>query len=347
MDEAPSPPNGMLLLGYLLTIAGVIYIFIAFNMDVSVSMSSTYVPGYGSVGGGEIANIELIARRQNHLIIASLVTAVGALFAIFGHRNDKPPAVQSPAARSTNKPFEGERDLASDPYRLWLVETYGVARNEVLDRFIVGETTFASLDEALIHVHGLEQHKIDQAKEKADQIRLRREELAEAERLRAAREEAEWQRLKPKLVVGAILGVVALVLAYFMFKETPEERQARLAREETERVQALEAAEKKFGISLPDDTKTVEITENAGDLTYLCDGRLNGSVLRFSTALGQKQIRDSLSKNLGVGHATYEILPDKFDWWWDKRGKRYTLTMIGEKPPTAANLCMTDESGQE
>jgi hypothetical protein len=53
--------------GYFFIFVGIAYLIFAFNMDVSVSTSSTYIPGLGSVGGGEVANLDLMARRQNHL----------------------------------------------------------------------------------------------------------------------------------------------------------------------------------------------------------------------------------------------------------------------------------------
>ncbi|MFM5906220.1 MAG: hypothetical protein ACKOPO_01305, partial [Novosphingobium sp.] len=64
----------MKIFGYILIVIGAAYLILAFNMDVAISTPSTYVPGYGDVGGGAVANLDLMARRQNHLMVAGLIT---------------------------------------------------------------------------------------------------------------------------------------------------------------------------------------------------------------------------------------------------------------------------------
>lgn len=324
----------MKILGYWLIAIGVVYLFFAFNMEVSVSTASTYIPGYGSVGGGEVANLDLMARRQNHLIVAALITLIGTLMAIFGPSVEtggpnKPEAVQ--------KDFAGERDLGSDRYRLWLVSTYGIERNEVFGRFVLGEQTFMTLTDALTHAHQLEMTKISD--EAAEKERLQTEALAmaEAKRLEAERAEAEWQETRPKLIIALVIVVALCVGAYFVFRETPAEREARLAQEKAERV----AIEQRFHITFPADANGIDIMENAKDYAFLCNDKEDGKLLKFSTRLTPSEVKDLFVKTLGDGEAMYGSLPEKPDWIWNKAGVRYEMRIFQDTPPVEVNFCMT------
>ncbi|MGX7925646.1 hypothetical protein ACWPMX_03630 [Tsuneonella sp. HG094] len=184
--------------GVLVTIAGVIYLIIAFNMDVSVSTVGTYVPGYGQIGGGDVANLDLMARRQNHVIIAGLLTLVGVLLMIFGKDGSEAQSVDASGPKPPPH-FTGRRDLTQDPYRLWLAETYGIKRSDVFNRFVVGQQTFETLDDALAFAHSEELEIY--------RIRLERE---EAERLVDERK-AKEDRMILLLGVGTIVvGAIAI-----------------------------------------------------------------------------------------------------------------------------------------
>ncbi len=190
---------------------------IAFNMNVSINSSSTYVPGYGSVGGGDIANLDLMAQRQNHLLVASLITLIGALMAIFG-KDQNEAEVTTSAARVELEEFTGEHNLSSDAYRLWLVKYHQIARNEVFGRFVMGEQTFENLDDAMGHAHALEVQKI--ADEKAEDDRVEAQVSANREAALIAFEEgdAQWVETKPKIVVAFIIAIGMACAGYFLFK---------------------------------------------------------------------------------------------------------------------------------
>lgn len=64
----------MRTIGFLLLAIGVIWLLIAFNMDTSVAT------GYG----GRVNNIGLIASKQNHMLIASVISLCAILMIIFG-----------------------------------------------------------------------------------------------------------------------------------------------------------------------------------------------------------------------------------------------------------------------
>ncbi|MGH6785751.1 MAG: hypothetical protein ACREBO_02885 [Novosphingobium sp.] len=321
---------------------GVVYLLIAFNMDVSVATSATYIPGYGSVGGGDVANLDLMARRQNHLIVAALITLIGVMLAIFGGRTASGEAAGPMSATNRDPVFSGERDLASDPYRLWLAKSYAVSRNDVFDRFVMGDATFSTLDEALANAHAQEQQKIEAAEAAAELNRIAQEERREAVRIETERADAEFARLWPKLIVGTVLAVVAIILIILMTRETPEERTARLAKEETNRVELLASVEERFAVALPPDAKNLILNDKVSDQGYLCSDAKDGTLITFSTDLTKEDLKDHLTKSLGRGSSEYEsLLPDNFDWKWDRERKHYELSMFSEGLPTEAKLCVT------
>ncbi|MCH4196655.1 MAG: zinc ribbon domain-containing protein [Serratia liquefaciens] len=67
----------MRTIGFLLLAVGVIWLLIAFNMDTSVAT------GYGE----RVNNIGLIASKQNHMLIASVVSLGAILMVIFGRES--------------------------------------------------------------------------------------------------------------------------------------------------------------------------------------------------------------------------------------------------------------------
>ena len=326
--------------GYLLIGIGVIYLFFAFNMDVSISTTGTYVPGYGSIGGGNVANLDLMARRQNHLIIAALITLVGVLMAIFGPNECQAAALgQSVSAAPSQLEFDGERDISSDAYRLWLSKAHKIERNDVFDRFVIGEKTFNNLDEALAHAHDIELQIIEDERKKQERRDAQVAADNETARFNAEKADAEWQESKPKIIVGIIIFVGLVVAAYFLLRETPEERSARIALEKAERVELVSGVEKQFGITLPEDASNIKVTVNAANYAFSCDDEVTGTLLKFETASTEKAVKDLFAKSLGDGSAKYELLED-FDWTWRINKTRYELSSFSEAPPTDVSLCM-------
>jgi hypothetical protein len=335
-------------IGYALICIGIIYLLIAFNMDVSVSSSPSYIPGIGSVGGGEFANFDLMAKRQNHLIIAALMTLVGVLLAIFG-KDESPINGSDNSTLSEVAPtdFDGEFDLSVDSYRLWLAKHYQIERNDVFDRFVIGLQTFYSLDDALAHAHSLEVEKIANEAEKIADEKIKQK-LVEDEvaanrefiRLSAEKADAEWQENRPKIIIGIIILIGLSAAAYFLFRETPEELIARIASEEAEKVEFITGVEQKFAISLPKDASNIEVKENAADYAFWCNDEVHGTLLTFRTELTKKAVKELFAKKLGEGIAAHGSSPNAFDWGWNKNKVHYTLSMFNEMPPTDVDFCM-------
>lgn len=134
--------------GICLVIVGAIWIVISFNMETSVE-------GYGI---NRIENIGLIAQRQNHLMVASLITLIGSLMAIFGSKTNDGSGIPSSAPEATslittpspaNRAPPENRSLKNVQYRLWLLSEYGIERNDILGEFICNDESFKTIDAAL------------------------------------------------------------------------------------------------------------------------------------------------------------------------------------------------------
>ncbi len=331
----------MRVFGFVLIGIGIIYLIVAFNIDVSVSSPPTYVPGYGSVGGGSVANLDLMAQRQNHTIVAALITLVGALMAIFGGRTENSVSEPEAALKPAIATFSGQRELTSDPYRLWLAGAYSIERNEVFDRFVIGEQTFATLEEALAQAHALEMQIIENARLKEERRLALEEQSREEAEYAAEIEAAEWQRMKPKVIVGAGLTMVAIFGFGWMAMESPEERASRQALEDAKKQELVASAEERFQIDLPEDASEVKITEKVPGDMYLCSGKSEATLLEFNTKSDQKTIKDSISSKLGKGKPVYETIDHIHDWRWTKKQNQYELIMTQGYPATEVKFCMT------
>lgn len=75
-----------------LTVIGSILIIIGFSLvvyftavyDTSVHVESTYISGYGSVGGGRVQNVGLLSNRQNGIMIGIGISVIGVVLLATG-----------------------------------------------------------------------------------------------------------------------------------------------------------------------------------------------------------------------------------------------------------------------
>jgi hypothetical protein len=135
--------------GILCMIGGTIWVLISFNLDTSVS-----------TGLGRVNNLGLMADRQSYLTMAMGTIVVGVLLFIFGGKNSTKQFSSTPDVSpdaSTNKSdapknksfYEGKRDIDVDGYKLYLVKTFQITKNDVLGQFVLGEQLFPTLEESL------------------------------------------------------------------------------------------------------------------------------------------------------------------------------------------------------
>ncbi|PZU70165.1 MAG: hypothetical protein DI554_00505 [Sphingobium sp.] len=165
-------------LGVLLTIGGLVWLVIAFNMDTSLA-----VPGGSLIGMERVNNLGLMAERQNNLMLASLTTIVGVLIMLFAKETDATDLTTPSAPRSQYHPWVGKRDLTDDAYRIWLGDNYRITRNELFQKFVMANKTYDTLDAALLAAHEaeIEEERRAETQKNLDE-ELFREKLSQVER---------------------------------------------------------------------------------------------------------------------------------------------------------------------
>ena len=328
-------------LGWLFTIGGVIYLIVAFNMDVSVTSSTTYVPGYGSVGGESVANLDLMARRQNHVIVAALITLVGALILVFGNKDENAEEGIGSERVATPDTYVGDRSLEDDGYRLWLARHHGIERNDVFQRFEMNATIYETLDDALSAAHRRELDKIEVEAAKNLEKAEREERESEQIRLDNEKAEAEWEAARPKLAAILVISIVVFVTLYFVVRETPEEREARITQSRAEAQQLRDDIEKKFGVSLPEDAENIVVSDPTEAMTDVCDSIRNGELLEFTSSLSESALHAKFVDILGEGEPYYgaELLDD-YDTKWLGDGSGYALQMFDMGGSTNVYFCV-------
>lgn len=314
--------------GWAIAIAGLIYMVIAFNMDVSVSTQSTYIPGYGSFGGGEVANFDLMAKRQNHLIVAGVITLIGSLMVILGEAANAPSQSASNTGTSNRPIFEGERNISQDPYRLWLADEYEIKRNVIFDRFVIGDMTFDNLDAALLHAHDLEVKKEAEIAEKERE----KEELRIKSDLVIKESEEQWQRDKPKFIGFIILTVIALsIIGHFLIEKANKDAERLLAVKKSQ----LEAFKKKHGFDLP-----VANVARIGPIgpydAFLCAEKKDGTLIEFAPETLASQLLPALDAALGDHQTKYEY-QGSGEWSWAKANTKFILIAVSH----SVTLCIT------
>lgn len=165
-----------------------------------------------STGMGRVHNIGLMDERRNYLMVAGLAVVIGVILLVFRQRNGTGPLDQG-ERRSTvasertpsSLPFPLQRSLDLDAYQLYLVKKFNIGKNDVLSKFVVNETLFPTIDEALKFAHALdvdaeEQERVEGARQALVATAI------EAERLRVESAAAGVVRSKgPKQAEGVAL----------------------------------------------------------------------------------------------------------------------------------------------
>lgn len=202
-----------------------------------------------------------------------------------------PPATaQKVEAASRKKPTKLddaiEPDLSNARYKVWLIEAYGIEKNEVLGEFVCGEKSFKSVDEALEFALAKEVEKQAQAEMERQKREIERQ--AEEERtiaLRAEREAAEKETQKMTLIIGGVLLVIAIPFIYQQVQDT----QAELARDKAKLDARVAVIRDAIGLEA-ESARFVGIKNyNEGD--YFCDDKA-GTEYTFDASEGvRKELR--------------------------------------------------------
>lgn len=233
--------------GVWLIFVGVIWLVIAFNMDTSV------VSYRGMYGADRVENIGLIARRQNHLMVASLITLIGTLMTIFGsgRTGERASSTEVPNFQVANTP-PCERDLSLDAYRLWLAAKYDIKKNEVFDSFIYDDQIFKSLDDALKHAHAQEEALLAEIEEKL--IAKKEEEIRRSAALNI---ELERQAVNGRKFAIILVIIPIILSAGFMYRGYKKTKNDISSKEE--KVFAYNEISKNWQFNKPEDWEILSV----------------------------------------------------------------------------------------
>lgn len=296
----------MRAIGIILTFVGVIWLLFAFNIDTSVEVGSSIL------GSGRVENLGLIAQRQSHLFVAGLIMLIGVLLIIFGGWSEAQNVNANATISNTlppklPEPEPEDRDLALDPYRLWLAEKYVIERNEIFDRFVFDQQTFSTLDDALSAAHALELEALLKI-EKAEEVRRREAEEQQLIAEERALIDEERQRKENALFKKVGLGIVAALivlspLIVTKFREMAKEASVRREGEQ-KRIAGLFL---EFGIKPDESWINVRVSDVDSDNKTWCDSS-SGRLFEFDTVETPAAVVASLTAQLGEGSDPYETL---------------------------------------
>ena len=89
-------------------------------------------------------------------LLGAFLGPIGCLIAVFlspAPAQSTGPTLSNTATPKIQNTPPKDQSLENAQYRLWLVKTYGIERNEVLGEVICGERSFKTIDDALRFAH--------------------------------------------------------------------------------------------------------------------------------------------------------------------------------------------------
>ena len=239
--------------------------------------------------------------------------------------------------------FVGEISFTSDPYRLWLADRYQIQRNELFDRFVIKDQTFETLDAALAHAYDVEAARMESVRLDKERLLAARTASLEAKRIAADRAAADWEKDKPKTILGFVIFASILVALCTWAIIEAEEIETQKTKAATELLAKFEG---EFGVEIPENAERVELEVADGeDSTTWCEGAIDGKMVSFSTNSSPKEIAGSFSEQLGSGEPKYGSLFDKgenFSTIWKKKNATYVLNIIEFQPNSSVYLCVVE-----
>jgi len=165
----------MKVIGILAICAGVILALFAYNLDTSVD-----------TGFGRVNNIGLMESRTNFLHTGLAAIVAGILLVGFagagGGNKKKGYDIEDKKDTEKSVSYSGERDIHDGKYQLFLTRKYGIEKNSALEKYVVGDDLFATLEDALAYAD-----KQLLAEDESNKLLVAREESEADARVRKAR----------------------------------------------------------------------------------------------------------------------------------------------------------------
>ena len=166
-------------------------------------------------------------------------------------------AINTTASRKQKESgFEGERDISSSSYQLFLTREYGIEKNATLEKYVIGNDVFTTLEESLREADRRYKLKLSDALEKEEAARreltlmMKNAEIERTERsnqeARIRQEELEREaklaplkaaKRKKMHLVYALVAITCVGVGYVLVKQIEENKEKLLKTQEEEKEQ--------------------------------------------------------------------------------------------------------------
>lgn len=149
--------------GILLLLVGSLWALVAFNTDTTVATEG-FVIGDTYIPSKKVHNIGMMDERRNSLMLSGLVVIVGVILFSVGNNKKQPselPAEQVKIEDSKNRRYHGERNVQIGKYQLFLTEKYLINKNETLEKYVIDDNLFDTLEESLRYADNKEEQEIE------------------------------------------------------------------------------------------------------------------------------------------------------------------------------------------
>lgn len=151
----------MKTLGIVLLMVGSLWALVAFNTDTTVETESLFI-GSTYIPSRQVHNIGKMDERRNHLTLSALVVVVGVILFAFGKSKQLPsesPIEKVKIEGGENRQYRDERNIQIGKYQLFLTEKYSIQKNATLEKYVIDDNLFETLDDALRYADGKEKEE--------------------------------------------------------------------------------------------------------------------------------------------------------------------------------------------
>ena len=216
-------------------------------------------------------------------------------------------AIKTTASRKQKQSdFEGERDISSSSYQLFLTREYEIEKNATLEKYVIGNDVFTTLEESLREADRRYRRKLSDALEKEESDRreltltienaaIEREERSNQE-ARIRQEELEREaKMAPvrakkirrlKFIVGGVALCVAIIgLGYEIIKSYVDSKENKRKDSQLSAILKMYSSSTFFGFELgknslltlrgmiPDTQSTSNSIDKNGTKEIVCSGK--------------------------------------------------------------------------
>lgn len=136
--------------------------------------------------------------------------------------------------------FKGERDITSLPYQLFLTKKFDIEKNLTLEKFVIGQDVFHTLDDSLNEAHTRYESDLLAKFERSEKVRLEAISRNESLLLLAAQKQKDEEgKHVGELIAAIVLFIIAAVsvIIYFTSATDPTSTSPRYKHDGTNRIE--------------------------------------------------------------------------------------------------------------